>query len=317
MQQPSTKILLIEDDQDDFILTRDLLSEVDSGHYHLDWVQTYNDGLKQIEAAAHDVYLIDYRLGKEDGLQLLRQAVQSGVQAPIIMLTGQTDRDIDLAAMQAGAADYLIKGRIDGQLLDRAIRYAQERSRLLKEIRELAVHDALTGLYNRREFNRFLEYELDRSRRYKRLLSFVLMDIDYFKNVNDQYGHQVGDEVLKQLSQVAHSHSRTSDLLARYGGDEFAIIMTETPAEEAVQGAERLRKAVEAEKILFNRGNDPIGNLQVTLSLGVAEYPRDADSSEALIGAADQALYLAKRQGRNRVVRFHAGQAKGESQNDD
>lgn len=316
MQKPSTKILLIEDDQDDFILTRDLLSEVDGGHYHLDWVRTYNDGLKQIEAAAHDIYLIDYRLGTEDGLQLLRQAIQSGSQAPIIMLTGQTDRDIDLAAMQAGAADYLIKGRIDGQLLDRAIRYAQERSRLLKEIRELAVHDALTGAYNRREFNRFLDYELDRSRRYKRLLSFVLMDIDYFKNVNDRYGHQVGDEVLKQVSQVAHSHSRTSDLLARYGGDEFAIIMTETPAEEAVQGAERLRKAVEARTIQFNRGNDPIENLRVTLSLGVAEYPRDADSSEALIEAADQALYLAKRQGRNRVVRFHAGQAKGESQND-
>ena len=316
MQKPSTKILLIEDDPDDFILTRELLSDVDGGHYHLDWVRTYQEGLIQIEADRHDVYLIDYRLSAQDGLQLLKQAVQSGSQAPIIMLTGQADRDIDLAAMQAGAADYLVKGRIDGQLLDRAIRYAQERSRLLKEIRELAIHDALTGLYNRREMHRFLDYELDRSRRYKRLLSFVLIDIDYFKDINDRYGHQVGDEALKQISQVYHSHTRTSDLLARFGGDEFAIIMTETPAEEAVQGAERLRKAVEEKTLEFNRGKDPIENLKVTLSLGVAEYPHDADSSDALIEAADRALYLAKRQGRNRVVRFLAGQAKREGQND-
>ncbi len=312
MEKPPIKILLIEDDQDDFILTRDLLSGVDGGHFHLDWVQTYQEGLKQIEADMHDVYLIDYRLGADDGLQLLLEALQSGPQAPIIMLTGQADRNIDIAAMQAGAADYLVKGRIDGQLLDRAIRYALERSRLLKEIRELAMHDALTGLYNRREFNRFLDYELGRSRRYNHLLSCVLLDIDQLKDINDRYGHQVGDEALKLISQVAHSHSRTTDLLSRYGGDEFAIILTETPAEEAVQGAERLRKAVESKTIQVKRGNDPIEHFKVTLSLGVAEYPGDADSSEALIAAADQALYLAKRQGRNRVVRFRAGQIKGD-----
>lgn len=316
MQKQPIKILLIEDDQDDFILTRDLLSEVDGGHFHLDWVQTYQEGLEQIEADMHDVYLIDYRLGAEDGLLLLRQAVQSGSQAPIIMLTGQADRNIDMAAMQAGAADYLVKGRIDGQLLERAIRYAVERSRLLKEIGELAARDAITGLYNRRELRRFLDYELERSKRYGHPLSCVMIDIDHFKEINDQFGHRAGDEVLRQIAQALRAHYRTTDLLARFGGDEFVAVMTETSADVARQGGERLRKLVETESIKINRENNSIENIKITLSIGLAEFPGDADSGEALIEAADQALYEAKRQGRNRVVRFHAEQAKGDSPND-
>jgi diguanylate cyclase (GGDEF)-like protein len=311
MQKQSTKILLIEDDQDDFILTRGLLSEIDSGHYHLDWAQTYQDGLKQIQSALHDVYLIDYRLGADDGLQLVRHAVQAGSQAPIIMLTGQADRDIDMAAMQAGAADYLVKGHINGQLLERAIRYALERSRLLKEISELAAHDAITGLYNRRELQRFLDYELGRSKRYNHPLSFVMIDIDHFKDINDKFGHQVGDEVLRQIAQYLLSTARTCDLLARYGGDEFAIVMPETSADKAHHGAERFQKIFETESTKIKHHEDSsLENLKITLSIGVAEYPRDADTGNALIQAADQALYQAKCQGRNRVVNFHAEQAR-------
>lgn len=316
MEKPLIKILLIEDDQDDFILTRDLLAEVDGGGYHLDWVRTYQEGLKQIETDRHDLYLIDYRLGADDGLQLLREAVQAGSQAPIIMLTGQADRDIDMAAMQAGAADYLVKGRLDGQLLERSIRYALERSRLLKEISELAARDAITGLYNRRELRRFLDYELERSKRYGHPLSCVMIDIDHFKEINDQFGHRAGDEALRQIAQALRSHYRTTDLLARFGGDEFAVVMTETSADVARRGATRLQKVVVAEVIKINREGGSIENIKITISIGVAEYPGDADSSEALIEAADQALYQAKYQGRNRVVRFRAGQAKGESQND-
>jgi len=316
MQKQPTRILLIEDDEDDFILTRDLLSEIDGGDYRLDWARTYQDGLKQIQADSHDVYLIDYRLGADNGLQLLRETVQAGTPAPIIMLTGFADREIDLAAMQAGAADYLVKGHMDGQLLERAIRYALERSRLLKEIHELAAHDSITGLYNRRELNRFLDYELGSSRRYNHPLSFLLMDIDHFKSINDNLGHQAGDEVLNRIAQLLRSAARTSDLLARYGGDEFAVVMTETPIDEACQGAERLRKAVEAETIRIERGNGSVENVKVTLSVGVAGFPDDADSSAALIDASDRTLYWAKRQGRNRVARFQTEQGKGDSQND-
>ena len=114
--------------------------------FHLDWVQTYQAGLKEIERGDHDVYLIDHYLGAYSGLDLLKEAVQAGCQAPLIIVTAQSDREIDQAALKAGAMDYLVKGKLDGQLLERSIRYALERNRLLTKIRELAVRDALTGL---------------------------------------------------------------------------------------------------------------------------------------------------------------------------
>lgn len=313
METPVIKILLVEDDRDDYILTRDLLAEVSDGHHQLDWVRTYQEGFDQIQAGLHDVYLVDYRLGPDDGLQLLREAIQAGAQAPIIMLTGQGDREIDMAAMQIGAADYLVKGHMDGRLLERAIRNSLERSRLLKEILALAAHDPITGLYNRRELHRFLDDELGRSRRYDHPLSFVMMDIDNFKDINDRFGHRAGDEALQQIAQVLLSTARTCDLLARYGGDEFAIVMPETCAEDAWRGAERVRKVVETEPIQIKSGSDSIEKIKITLSMGVAEYPGDADSCETLIQAADHALYHAKHHGRNRVVRFHERQARGDS----
>jgi diguanylate cyclase (GGDEF)-like protein len=213
--------------------------------------------------------------------------------------------------MQAGAADYLVKGQINKQLLDRAMRYALAHSNFLKLLREMAVRDALTSLYNRRELHRFLEYELGRSRRYKHKLSFLLIDIDHFKKINDQFGHRTGDEALRQISQLLISHYRNSDLLARFGGDEFAVVMTETSAEDAYQGAKRLKEKIETKPLKVVHMDGSSVDISITVSIGVAEYPADADSSDHLIEAADQALYMAKTQGRNQVVRFHTRLAKG------
>ena len=209
-------ILLIEDDEDDYQILRDCLMENGNrGEYHLDWVDTYQAGLKEIEKADHDVYLIDHYLRGESGLDLLKEAVQAGCQAPLIIVTGSTDREIDQAALKAGATDYLVKSKLDGQLLERSIRYALERNRLLMKIRELAVRDALTGLYNRRELHRFLEYEIIKSQRYNHAFSLLLMDIDHFKEINDRFGHRVGDEILKTVAQVLQNNSRGCDLPAR------------------------------------------------------------------------------------------------------
>lgn len=311
-EQSTIRVLLIEDDEDDYLLAREYLAEPDSHvKYALDWAKTYQAGLEQIQRDEHDVYLVDYRLGEGSGLDLLQEAIRAGCQAPIIIITGQTDREIDRAALQAGAADYLVKGRMDGQLLERAIRYALERSRLLNEIRELSMRDTLTGLYNRREFHRFLAYELVKCRRYGRPLALLMMDIDHFKDINDRFGHRVGDEILRHITSVLLSNVRTCDLLARYGGDEFSVVLPETSGSQAWQGAERLRNGIEVETIPVNYQNDRIENIHVTLSLGVAEFPQDAGSGDALIEAADQALYLAKQQGRNRVVCFNVEQQNG------
>lgn len=129
MDRRQLRILLIDDDEDDYILTRDLLEESANGDYTLDWASSYEQGIDDVMRQMHDVYLVDYRLGASNGLDLARQAITSGCRVPIIMLTGQGDDEVGIAAMQAGAADYLVKGRIDAQLLERAIQYAVERKR--------------------------------------------------------------------------------------------------------------------------------------------------------------------------------------------
>lgn len=302
-------ILLIDDDRDDYLILRDYLMEISGPvKYALDLAQTYQAGLTKILRNNHDVYLVDYYLGAFSGLDLLKEAIQAGCRAPIIMVTGQSNREIDQAALMAGATDYLVKSQIDGQLLERSIRYALERNRLLNTIRELAVRDSLTGLYNRRELHRFLDYEFIKSRRYNHSFSILLMDIDHFKEVNDRFGHHTGDGILQQVAQALLNNSRGCDLPARYGGDEFIIVLPETPARQACYGAERIRKVVEALSIQVKNENGASEKVDITLSIGVAGYPGDADSGDALIDKADQGLYQAKRLGCNRVVQFHAEQ---------
>src|SRR5947207_1707062 len=120
------RVLLVEDDEDDYLLTRDLLREVYGGRFHLDWETDYDAALATILCNPYDVHLVDYRLGNHNGLDLVREAVGRGCTAPMILLTGQGDREIDLDAMRVGAADYLIKGKIDAEAMERSIRYAIE-----------------------------------------------------------------------------------------------------------------------------------------------------------------------------------------------
>jgi diguanylate cyclase (GGDEF)-like protein len=312
-EQKTIRALLIEDDEDDYLVTREYLAKLgDHEKYALDWEKTYQAGLEQIRRDEYDIYLVDYCLGEGSGLDLLQEASRAGRQAPIIMITGHTNPEIDHAAMMSGAADYLVKGQINEQILKRAIRYALERNRLLKEIHELAVRDALTGLYNRREFHHFLENELAKCQRYSRPLSLLMMDIDHFKDINDRFGHRTGDEVLQHIAHVLLSKVRSCDMLARYGGDEFSMVMPETSASHARQGAERLRKGVEARPIKVNYEKELSKNVNVTISIGVTAYPGDAGSVDVLIESADKALYHAKSLGCNRVVGFYEERAKGD-----
>jgi diguanylate cyclase (GGDEF)-like protein len=305
--EPKTiHILLIDDDEDDYLILREYLTELDDyAKYSLDWEQTYQAGLIQIQRGIHDIYLVDHYLGAFSGLNLLQEVVQAGSQAPVIMITGQSDPQIDLASLRAGAMDYLVKGQIDGQLLERSIRYALERNRLLIKIRDLAVRDALTGMFNRRELHRFLDYELIKSRRYNHSFSILMMDIDHFKEINDKFGHRTGDEILKRVAQVLLSNTRGCDLASRYGGDEFILVLPETPASQAWFGAERIRKVLEVLSSEVINQDGLTEKIDISISIGVAEYPVDADSAAALIDLADQALYQAKRLGCNQTVRFH------------
>jgi diguanylate cyclase (GGDEF)-like protein len=168
---------------------------------------------------------------------------------------------------------------------------------LLLKLERSAVCDPLTGLYNRRELMSHLDFTTAGAERYQTPLSLIMLDIDHFKDVNDSYGHQAGDEVLQTVARIMRDSVRSGDLLARYGGEEFTIVCPHTEGDGAIVIAERIRRAVMETPVAARTGKIP-----VTLSAGIATYPRHG-SAEKLLKDADQALYEAKRSGRNRVCR--------------
>lgn len=172
-----------------------------------------------------------------------------------------------------------------------AINNAKIYSRTLRE----SIHDELTGLYNRRFFNERLLDEVERTRRYGGYFSILICDIDHFKRVNDTYGHPVGDRVLAQVSSLLQNNIRSSDMVCRYGGEEFALLLLNSGKDLAYTLAEQLRKKLAATAMA------DIGGDSVTASFGVATFGKDSISFEGLVSKADQALYLAKTQGRNQV----------------
>ncbi|MDX9740106.1 MAG: sensor domain-containing diguanylate cyclase [Gammaproteobacteria bacterium] len=167
------------------------------------------------------------------------------------------------------------------------------------ELAQLAIRDSLTGLYNRREFERLLGEELHRSARYHHPLSLLLIDIDKFKEINDGFGHRAGDRALKMVSAAIRDISRKGDVVARYGGDELAVLLPETPIDDAMVLAERIRNLTAGRSLPI--GTDRV--MQITLSIGVAMTAGEITTSEQLIDAADQAMYVAKADGRNCVRR--------------
>lgn len=175
--------------------------------------------------------------------------------------------------------------------------------------RRMAITDSLTGLYNRGHFNQLAENEIDRVLRYSRPLAVLMFDIDFFKRINDSYGHSAGDMVLKMIANTAKAQLRTADILARYGGEEFIVLLPETPAAGAAAVAESLRHTLEAATV---RGENCM--ISITASFGVNDYlektsskPRERILSE-FINKADQALYASKNAGRNRVTVYHPGE---------
>ena len=186
------------------------------------------------------------------------------------------------------------------QLLGNHISMIIDKIRLFQETQRMSITDGLTGLYNTRYLYRQLELEIARSNRYEYTFSVILFDIDNFKKLNDTYGHQAGDDVLHELAGILREVSRETDIVVRYGGEEFIVILPNTHEADAINLADRTRIAVEGNVFLPARA----GGTQVTLSGGIASYPQNAADARSLLNAADSALYHAKSSGKNRILCF-------------
>ncbi len=294
------KVLLIDDDRLQFRLTQAHFKSFQTDLYELDWASTYEDGIVKLLSGAYVACLLDYQLGERDGLQLIREAMAQGCRTPIVFLTAETADRVDIAAMNAGALDYLVKGEITPRMIERSLRYASKLGDTLEALRRLATRDQLTGLLNRREFDRILQEERERALRFGHALGLVMVDIDHFKSINDTHGHPAGDTVLREVARRIASQVRTVDRVARFGGEEFALILMQTDLESAGDVARRVCLAAARDPIMAT----DTAALNVTVSAGVAVLPDDARSEAALVAAADRALYAAKQRGRNRAEIF-------------
>jgi diguanylate cyclase (GGDEF)-like protein len=289
-----TRVLLIEDDDDDFSLTSDMLAEVPGHYYELEWARSYETGLKEIDSGAHEACLLDNLLGTHTGLELLHACGGVNAPLPIIMLTGIHDRGIGQAVMEAGASDYLMKGQLNPTLLERAIRYATERHRMRGELEQLAKYDPLTGLANRKLFLDFLSGAIARSQRSQHGLALMFLDLDHFKDVNDTHGHDIGDALLVEVGRRLKACVRTGDLVVRLGGDEFAIVLDDVGNTDSIVSiAQNILNALRPPCALAGQA------VRAGMSIGVALFPTDADTPSELIKAADSAMYDAKRHGRD------------------
>ncbi|MDW3175970.1 MAG: EAL domain-containing protein [Acidimicrobiia bacterium] len=291
------KVLLIEDDADDYLLTCDLLAQTTRGTYEVTWCADSESGLEALHSGDYDICLVDFRLGVMTGIELIEQAAQALRRTPTIILAGAHSTEIDLAAMEAGAADYLVKNQLTADSLERAIRYALQRRDLDIRLEHLAFHDPLTDLPNRMLFADRVAQALARRVRARKVVSVVFFDLDNFKDVNDTRGHAAGDRLLQQVARRISSILRSEDTLARLGGDEFAVCI-ESNAYDTSIAAAFVNRAQEALELAFDL--DDGVSVDVRASFGIASSTFDDDVvPDELLRNADIAMYDAKRLGKN------------------
>ena len=307
------RILIVDDHEDNIELLR---ARLESWGYTTESAMDGGQALQKVEAEPPDLILLDVMMPHIDGMEVARR-VKSNTSLPFIPIIMQTALDTTedkVEGLEAGADDYItkpiefpeLKARLRSMLrIKRLQEELEERERQLLEanerLRYMSQTDGLTGLDNRRHLEQQLDAMFAHAKRLSEPLSCVMCDLDRFKAVNDTYGHQAGDAVLKQFARILKNEAREKvDRVGRYGGEEFMLLLPGTVLDAAVTFAERVRKEVESRTFTFDGGT-----IKRSASFGVAGWPHPRIAScDALVRAADDALYVAKETGRNRVTRF-------------
>ena len=311
-EQEPARILIVDDNEDNVDLLR---ARIEAWGYAAECATGGEEALQKIETSPPDLILLDVMMPRIGGIEVARR-VKGNPKLPFIPIIMQTALDATeskVEGLNAGADDYItkpldfaeLKARLTSMLrIKRLQEDLEERERELLEANERLRHmsqtDGLTGLDNRRHLEERLGEMFEHAKRLNEPFSCVMCDLDRFKSVNDTYGHQAGDAVLKQFARILRNEVREIDRVGRYGGEEFMLLLPGTVLDAAVTFAERVRKQVEAHTFTFDNIS-----IRRTASFGVSAWPHPRISNcDGLMGAADDALYVAKETGRNRVVRF-------------
>ena len=307
------KILLVDDDQLDRALVTRALQKSDLTT-QIDEAVTVDQGLEMCTTKTYDVVLLDYQMPQRNGIEMILElrGGSKGNSIAIVMMSSSEDEELSLACIRAGAQDFLLKSEISSARLKRVLLHASTRFELEKKlyhtyqkVKLLAETDALTGLSNRYVFDESLRNVLSADSRNEQSVGLLLFDLDDFKSVNDSFGHDVGDLLLKKLVVRIKSCLRGNETFARLGGDEFAIMLSNlTNREQAGQVARRIIS------VLYKPFEIASTSIQATLSLGIAFYPENGLTSEILFKHADVAMYRAKILGKNQVCFFEADMQK-------
>lgn len=302
------KILVVDDSSFE---TKHLKALLQKENHEVLVAETGMQGIKMVKMGNPDLILLDLVLPDISGREVCRW-VKLNVETqsiPIIMLTSRTEVKERVAGLEEGANDYVtkpcddaeLKARIDAVLREKMLRDQLEKKNmeyeeLMRKFERMAITDPVTGLFNRRRFEEVLAQEFERYRRYGTPFSCLMIDVDHFKRINDTYGHDIGDLILKETAQTIQGQTRGVDTVARYGGDEFAVLLSQQKGDEAVKAAGRILK--ELRHLHFKEIKK---GEKITLSIGIASVPDpDLKEMDQVVQCADFALYKAKKAGRDR-----------------
>jgi len=289
----SARILVVEDET---VIAMDLRERLTALGYEVCGIVTQGEVVAQkVIALRPDLVLMDVNLaGTTDGVKAAQQ-IGEFCDVPIVFLTAYSDSELVERASRTNAYGFLVKP-FDERELHATLQVALVRHAAERDLHQQVTIDLLTGLHNRRFLDEMLPLEISRARREGQTLAVVMLDIDEFKQLNDTYGHDAGDHVLKRIGSILRSALRASDFACRYGGEEFTVVMPDTTASFAGQKIRSICAEIRQSGLTYQGER-----LTFTLSAGVAELPAAGGSSQDLLRAADAALYRAKRAGRNRV----------------
>mgnify|MGYP001368500571 FL=1 len=296
-------ILVIDDSGDVFEGIKAFLGDQDL--VNMSRAANMKEALTMLGQGQFDMIFLDHLLNDGTSIDFLREAEKEGIETPVIVISGQGDEMLVSQVIQLGAYEYLPKNRINLESVSRVINNTLERARLRNDVKkaqakmaEMSTVDELTKLHNRRYFIEALEGEFERASRYEIEMALIMVDLDHFKKINDTYGHPSGDMVLSEIGRILKKHVRRNDIACRYGGEEFAVILSNVSRENIYAAYDRFREMV-SEHLFEYESNQ----FHITVSIGIA-FSNNAESANDLLSQADQALYQAKDTGRNKTVTY-------------